>query len=191
MEPCSPVFTIDDRSRFPRPDFIREHWESLDGVWAFSFDQPVFDREITVPFCYQSEKSSIGETDDHEEVWYRRTFSVSQKDLTGRLLLHFGAVDYQARVWVNDRPAGEHTGGHAPFALDITELVQDGENCLTVQAIDRNDPHIVNREQCIYCMRCVSVCPLSVRKINPAAVQKVALMLQTVSPARRECELFL
>ena len=140
MEPCSPVFTIDGRSRFPRPDFIREHWESLDGVWAFSFDRPVFDREITVPFCYQSEKSGIGETDDHEEVWYRRTFSVSQKDLTGRLLLHFGAVDYQARVWVNDRPAGEHTGGHAPFALDITELVQDGENCLTVQAIDRTDP---------------------------------------------------
>lgn len=140
MEPCSPVFTIDGRSRFPRPDFIREHWESLDGVWAFSFDQPVFDREITVPFCYQSEKSGIGETADHEEVWYRRTFSVSQKDLTGRLLLHFGAVDYQARVWVNDRPAGEHTGGHVPFALDITELVQDGENCLTVQAIDRTDP---------------------------------------------------
>ena len=64
------------------------------------------------------------------------------------------------------------------------------EKC-PVQAIDRNDPHIVNREQCIYCMRCISVCPLSVRKINPAAVQKVALMLQTVSPARRECELFL
>ena len=139
MEPCSPVFTIDGRSRFPRPDFIREHWESLDGVWAFSFDRPVFDREITVPFCYQSEKSGIGETDDHEEVWYRRTFSVSQKDLTGRLLLHFGAVDYLCEVFINGKKAGGHRGGYNPFSLDITDYLRDGENELAVKVTDPTD----------------------------------------------------
>ena len=112
---------------------------------------------------------------------------------------------YAGKIW--EKLSGEECPapaipGNRPYkkrgAMEMIPQANEGctkcglcaEKC-PVQAIDRNDPHIVNREQCIYCMRCVSVCPLSVREINPAAVQKVALMLQTVSPARRECELFL
>ena len=120
---------ISARGEYPRPDFIREQWESLNGEWEFSFDRPVFDRKILVPFCYQSKKSGIGETEDHDTVWYRRNFVVEGSRLQGhRLLLHFGAVDYQAQVWVNGNPAGSHWGGHVPFVLDITELVRNGEN---------------------------------------------------------------
>lgn len=128
---------ISARGEYPRPDFIREQWELLNGEWEFSFDRPVFDRKILVPFCYQSKKSGIGETEDHDTVWYRRNFVVEGSRLQGhRLLLHFGAVDYQAQVWVNGNPAGSHWGGHVPFVLDITELVRNGENELTVQATD-------------------------------------------------------
>lgn len=128
---------IECKSGYPRPDFVRKDWACLDGVWEFSFDAPTFDREITVPFAYQSEKSGIGCTEDHEVVWYRRRFGVDAEKLLGkRLLLKFGAVDYEAQVQVNGKPAGSHTGGHTSFELDITDLVRDGENVLEVCARD-------------------------------------------------------
>lgn len=121
------------RSEFPRPDFQRENWASLNGVWAFSFDTPVFDREILVPFCYQSEKSGIGSTENHDTVWYRRSFSPDVEKLSGRrLLLKFGAVDNEADVWVNGSYVGRHIGGYSSFSFDITALVHKGENELRV-----------------------------------------------------------
>lgn len=125
------------RPEFPRPDFVRNEWSPLNGTWQFSFDQPVFDRSITVPFCYQSTMSTIGETEDHEVVWYRREFLVEAERLTGkRLLLKFGAVDSEASVWINGVYAGGHTGGYTSFELDITELVKEGSNEVTVKAVD-------------------------------------------------------
>ena len=72
-------------------------------------------------------------------LWYRRTFTVDESDLDGRLLLHFGAVDYQAEVWVNGHSVVCHEGGHTPFTADITSILRTGEQVLVVRAEDRSD----------------------------------------------------
>lgn len=137
------------RPEFPQPQFQRDHWVNLNGRWQFDFDDGDvglkddwagggrrLSREITVPFCFESRLSGIGDTSFHPWVWYRRTFTVpaSWKDL--RMLLRFGAVDYRAMVWVNGRLAGSHEGGHTPFAFDVTDLVNGGTNTVTVRAED-------------------------------------------------------
>lgn len=128
------------RPEFPRPDFVRQDWQCLNGPWAFSFDEPVFDRTITVPFCYQAPMSGIGLTEAHDVVWYRRRFSAEGEKLAaGRLLLKFGAVDTRADVWVNGHYVGSHTGGHTSFALDITDAARAGENELLVKATDHSN----------------------------------------------------
>ena len=100
-----------------------------------------FDREILVPFCYQSEMSGISQTEDHSVVWYRRSFHVDEKKLgDGRLLLKFGAVDYEARIWVNGQLLGSHIGGYTPFELDITKAVKEGANTLVAEVRDDNRP---------------------------------------------------
>lgn len=121
----------------PRPDFVRNEWETLNGTWEFSFEEPVFDRQIQVPFCYQSSMSGIGETKDCKTVWYRRTVELKEEKLAGkRLLLKFGAVDSEAKVWVNGQYVGEHVGGYSSFEMDITPFVTSGENEIKVQATD-------------------------------------------------------
>lgn len=125
------------RPEFPRPDFVRNEWETLNGTWEFSFEEPVFDRQIQVPFCYQSSMSGIGETKDCKTVWYRRTVELKEEKLAGkRLLLKFGAVDSEAKVWVNGQYVGEHVGGYSSFEMDITPFVTSGENEIKVQATD-------------------------------------------------------
>jgi len=144
------------RPKYPRPQLRRERWINLNGDWSFAFDDadeglaagwqnvpaeypgghgPPFDRRITVPFCYQSELSGIGETAFHDVVWYARTF---EHELSGdeRLLLHFGAVDYRAAAWVNGVQVAEHEGGHTPFSADVTHALQEGDNALVVRAED-------------------------------------------------------
>ena len=125
------------RPELPRPDFVRNEWEILNGTWEFSFEEPVFDRQIQVPFCYQSSMSGIGETKDCKTVWYRRTVELKEEKLAGkRLLLKFGAVDSEAKVWVNGQYVGEHVGGYSAFEMDITPFVTSGENEIKVQATD-------------------------------------------------------
>jgi beta-galactosidase/beta-glucuronidase len=96
-----------------------------------------FDRRIVVPFCYQSRLSGIGETAFHDVVWYARTFEYAPA-ADERLLLHFGAVDYRARVWVNGLQVASHEGGHTPFFADITDALagEAGENVVVVRAED-------------------------------------------------------
>ena len=143
------------RPEYPRPQFRREAWTNLNGEWRFAFDDgdvgraegwqnataaglegSLFDRAITVPFCYQSKLSGIGETDFHDVVWYARTFGHSPGDDDERLLLHFGAVDYRATVWVNGAHVASHEGGHTPFSADVTFALREGENVLVVRAED-------------------------------------------------------
>lgn len=125
------------RPEFPRPDFVRNEWETLNGTWEFSFEEPVFDRQIQLPFCYQSSMSGIGETKDCKTVWYRRTVELKEEKLAGkRLLLKFGAVDSEAKVWVNGQYVGEHVGGYSAFEMDITPFVTSGENEIKVQVMD-------------------------------------------------------
>lgn len=124
------------RPEYPRPQFVREAWLNLNGPWDFSFDEPGFDRTITVPFAYQAALSGIGMDERHDRVWYRRAFALPEDWAGKRVLLHFGAVDYTCKVWVNGALAGGHTGGHAGFSLDVTEALRPGENVLTVLAED-------------------------------------------------------
>jgi beta-galactosidase/beta-glucuronidase len=133
----------------PRPQLQRECWISLDGPWRFAFDperrwhRPAdvdeWPLKIRVPFCPESNSSGIGDTGFHPVCWYEREFDLPELPPNGRLLLHFGAVDYQARVWVNDYPVMEHEGGHVPFVIDITTALRPGIQRVTVQAIDDPD----------------------------------------------------
>ncbi len=138
----------------PRPQLIRRTWTDLTGTWAFGYDDAdvglaehwfertdVFDREIQVPFPPESPASGIGDPSFHPVVWYRRTFSTDdgRGDAGGpaRLLLHFGAVDYRASVWVNGQLVAAHEGGHTPFTADITTALHEtGEQVVVVRAED-------------------------------------------------------
>lgn len=125
------------RSEYPRPDFARENWLTLNGEWDFSIGTDSFDRKILVPFACESELSGIGDTGFHPVVWYRRNFSVLESMRGKRLVLHFGAVDYACCVWVNGAAVKEHAGGQSSFEADITHAVSwTGENTVTVKVTD-------------------------------------------------------
>lgn len=101
-----------------------------------------FPLEINVPFCPESKLSGIAQTDFLEAVWYRRMFKIDSALKNQRLLLHFGAVDYDARVWVNGQEVIRHRGGWSPFTADITDAVKmDGENEVVVYAVDDERAH--------------------------------------------------
>lgn len=141
------------RERHPRPQFVRERWTDLCGAWQFAFDDAdvglledwvgrpePFTHTIHVPFPPESRASGIHDPAFHPVVWYRRSFVVPPEDRAGRLLLHFGAVDYRARVWVNGQLVAQHEGGHTPFSADITAALHpEGEQVLVVRAEDRPD----------------------------------------------------
>ncbi len=137
------------RPEYPQPQFQREPWINLNGPWDFEFDDgnrglaedwaaggKNFSLRITVPFCFESARSGIGDTSFHPWVWYRRGIAIPDGWKGRRILLHFGAVDYRAMVWVNGRLAGRHEGGNTPFQFDITDLVKPGANAITVRAED-------------------------------------------------------
>ena len=127
---------------YPRPQFVRKDWLSLDGPWAYSFamhKRPAnvtWQGEICVPFPPESPLSGVKDPGYHSVVWYRRTFRVPEAWLGQRVLLHFGAVDYLAQVWVNGSLEIEHEGGHTPFNVDITEALVEGEQEIVVRAWD-------------------------------------------------------
>lgn len=136
------------RAEHPNPQWERETWKNLNGPWEFEFDfgcsaverrlweKERFDREILVPFCPESRLSGIGYTDFINGVAYRRNFELSQEELSGRVLLHFGAVDYEASVYVNGTLVGSHKGGYTSFCFDITKHVAPGPNTLFVAVKD-------------------------------------------------------
>lgn len=123
------------RPEYPRPDFARAEWMSLNGEWDFCFPNEEC-RKIQVPFVFQCEKSGIGDNRMCDRVTYTRIFSVPKNWKEKRIILHFGAVDYKADVFVNGKRAGVHEGGSASFAFDITELLCGGEEALTVSVWD-------------------------------------------------------
>lgn len=135
------------RKEYPRPQFVRKDWMNLNGKWQFEIDNGrsgearglqsegvLLSDEITVPFCPESSLSGIGHKDFIYGVWYKR--KVTLESLSEKTLLHFGAVDYICRAFVNGRFAGEHKGGYVSFAFDITDLLRVGENEIAVYAID-------------------------------------------------------
>lgn len=141
---------------YPRPQLVRPDWADLTGPWEFGIGAPggrgadvVFDRTIVVPFPPESAASGLREESALHSVWYRREFGESELVAAGRsgrsdrLLLHFGAVDWEATVWVNGSVVATHRGGQTPFTADITDVVRlDAPNELVVHAID--DPEDVS-----------------------------------------------
>lgn len=143
---------------YPRPQFVRNEWEELNGEWNFCFDDkwegeknwseqglPVEKvRKIQVPFTYETKASGIGDETVHDCVWYERIFRITdQKDAHKRLLLHFEGSDFETTVWVNGKEVGNHKGGYERFSFDITEQSVNGENRLSVcvkDSLDRKQP---------------------------------------------------
>ena len=149
------------RPEYPRPQMVRDKWLNLNGPWEFEFDPGLsgierglfqagsLRQEIQVPFCPESDLSGIGDIDFHPGVWYCREVSVPRDWPGERVLLHVGAVDHNARVWVNGREAGEHRGGYTPFTLDVTSLLRRGANVLTIHAQDdTRSPWVAAGKQC-------------------------------------------
>lgn len=137
------------RKEYPRPQFVRREWQCLNGSWEFAFDDEnraqadhweldSFRPEgrIEVPFCFESKLSGIGDTSIHDHVFYKRNFTVPEEWKGRRVLLHFEAVDYSCRVFVNEKLCTEHTGGNAGFCADITDYLRDGEQTLAVAVYD-------------------------------------------------------
>jgi len=145
----------------PRPDFERSDWVNLNGTWDFRFDpldrglseewyrQPAaFDRKITVPFPWESKLSGIADLSPQQIAWYRREFRVPRNWRGKRVWLRFGAVDWEARVWVNGRYVGQHQGGYTPFEFDITELAPPGQKAtLVVRVYDPTDRELPTGKQ--------------------------------------------
>ena len=149
------------RSEHPKPQFQRDSWMNLNGLWAFEIDNgrsgkarglnaadAQLSSQILVPFCPQSELSGVNHKDFLSGVWYRRTFELTKEQLSGRVALHFGAVDYHCEAFVNGVSVGTHTGGYVSFCFDVTEAVHEGENVITVYAEDdERDPLIPRGKQ--------------------------------------------
>jgi beta-galactosidase/beta-glucuronidase len=115
---------------YPRPQLRRDDWSSLNGVWEFEIDVEGNQRDpaqlgwsgtIRVPFSPETQQSGVADSGLYRACWYRRVFEAPALAPGERLLLHFGAVDYQATVWFNGVRLGEHEGGYAPFWFDITD----------------------------------------------------------------------
>ncbi|MGI8742728.1 MAG: glycoside hydrolase family 2 protein [Bryobacteraceae bacterium] len=166
------------RPEYPQPQFEREDWKNLNGIWDFEFDDRdeglgekwatedrQFSRNIVVPFCFESPASGIGDPGDHPHVWYRRQFEIPEHWQGRRILLHFGAVDYRATVWINGSLSGEHEGGHTPFRFDITSSIRPGQNTVTVRVEDppadryipRGKQHWQNKSESIFYSRTTGI----------------------------------
>lgn len=125
------------RSEYPRPNFRRDNWLCLNGEWDFSIGEKTLDRKIMVPYACETALSGIEDKGFHKTVWYRRKFTLPGEMGGKRILLHFGAVDYQCDVWVNGQYIRSHTGGQTSFEADITDAVdQTDDNTIELKAED-------------------------------------------------------
>lgn len=133
----------------PKPQLFRSTWINLNGEWNFEFDFGMsglekgwmedpsgFSRKIMVPFPPESKLSGINYTDFIPSVWYHRTFEVPEEWNGKRIFLHFGAVDYDCKAWINGKPVGHHFGGNSSFSFEITDALKEGANDLVVCAVD-------------------------------------------------------
>ena len=138
----------DLRLEYPRPQLVRKDWLCLNGEWDFEvdnaesgearefFNRASLARTITVPYCPESPLSGVGTKDYMNCVWYKKDVVIPEDWRGRRVLLHIGAVDWHAKLWVNGVYAASHRGGYVPFDADITDFLKDGENRITVAAYD-------------------------------------------------------
>lgn len=137
---------------YPRKQFRRSNWMNLNGEWRFCFgengsckraevpaDIKRWSHSIKVPFAPESPASGVNDQGFHSTCWYER--DVEYQVGNGRLILHFGAVDYRAKVWINDLYVGSHEGGHTPFWFDVTDAIQRSGGKFKITVCAEDDPH--------------------------------------------------
>ena len=154
------------RPEYPRPTLVRgeESWLNLNGKWEFAFDfgnsgrerkmweAEKYEKEILVPFVPESKLSGIEYVDFIPACWYRRTVELPKEwnREAGRVLIHFGAVDYYCEIRINGNFAGSHKGGYTPFNIDITKFLTDGENVISVFVEDNGHSNLQPTGKQIY-----------------------------------------
>jgi len=131
---------------YPRPQFVRERWENLNGLWDYAITPKTagvplkYDGQILIPFSVGSSLSGVGKTlMPDQRLWERRQFQVPAAWKGERVLLHFEAVDYDCALWVNGGYVGAHAGGYDRFSFDITPFLRDGRNELLLGVTDPTD----------------------------------------------------
>src|SRR5690606_19853103 len=148
-EPESPI----PLPEYPRPQMTRPRWANLNGAWEYAIlprdaaAPQTFEGQIQVPYAVESLLSGVQRPLlPNEKLWYRRRFADPRRGWGGgRVLLHFGAVDYKCEAWLNGMPLGGHRGGYLPFTFDITAALTAGENELLVSAWDPTDTGMQQR----------------------------------------------
>ncbi|MCI8964749.1 MAG: glycoside hydrolase family 2, partial [Clostridia bacterium] len=134
---------------YPRPQFVRKEWESLNGEWNFIFDDNnegeikeyfkdfPMNKKIIVPFTYETKLSGIEDESVHYIVWYNRKINISKKQLQdNNIILNFEGSDYKTKVWINGNYIGENIGAYSRFSFDIEKYVMEGENDITIKVED-------------------------------------------------------
>ena len=132
---------------YPRPQMVRSEWANLNGLWRYAITKTSapkpdkFDGEILVPFAVESALSGVERNiTENDALWYVRDIEIPAAWQTKRIMLNFGAVDWSADIYLNDILVGSHTGGYAPFAIDITPAIKKGtKQRLTVRVTDPTD----------------------------------------------------
>jgi len=135
------------RAEHPQPQAVRAAWQTLNGEWQYEETNRInidkkflkakkFKEKINVPFCRESELSGINRKGFIKSVWYKKDFTTPKSWNKKTVRLHFGAVDWYARVWVNDVLVGEHKGGQAPFVFDISKVIKSDKNTIILNAFD-------------------------------------------------------
>jgi len=139
---------------YPRPQLQRADWKNLNGLWEFQVtDQSTkkntvkYGNEILVPFAIESSLSGVAQTfSPTDKLWYRKEFTIDSSWKGKQTVLHFGAVDYECQVWVNNKLVGSHIGGNNPFSFDITKFLKgSGTQVLELSVTDPTDTESVTR----------------------------------------------